>query len=143
MDIRPARAGEEARLRDVALRSKEHWGYDARRVREWSAGLEYAGKDVWVAEDEGDVVAYAALTVDGERAELDELWVGPHWIGRGVGSALFRFIVRRAAELGATRLEWEADPNSVGFYERMGARYLRDSGPSEWARILPVMGIDL
>jgi hypothetical protein len=25
----------------------------------------------------------------------------------------------------------------------MGARYLRDSGPSEWGRILPVMGIEL
>jgi hypothetical protein len=60
-----------------------------------------------------------------------------------VGAELFRFVAARAAALGASRLEWESDPNAVGFYERMGARHLRDSPPSEWGRILPVMGIAL
>ena len=27
------------------------------------------------------------------------------------------------------RMEWEAEPNALGFYERMGGRYLRDSEP--------------
>jgi hypothetical protein len=34
-------------------------------------------------------------------------------------------------------------PSAVGFYEKMGGRYLRDSAPSEWGRVLPVMGVDL
>lgn len=142
MEIRPFRAGEEEQLREVARASKAHWGYDAERVRGWAAALEYAGKDVWVA-DAGKPVGYAVLLVERDHAELDELWVEPEWIGRGVGSDLFRFLVARATSLGATRLEWEADPNAVGFYERMGARRLRDSPPSEWGRILPVMGIEL
>jgi GNAT superfamily N-acetyltransferase len=143
MELRPARADEEERLREVARASKAHWGYDAEQVRAWAKTLEYAGKDVHVAESGGAVVAYAVLVVDGQAAELDELWVAPEWIGRGVGSRLFRFVADRAADLGASRLEWEADPNAVGFYERMGGRYVRDSDPSEWGRILPVMGVDL
>jgi GNAT superfamily N-acetyltransferase len=143
MDIRPFRTGEDARLRDVARAAKAHWGYDSERVRTWAAGLEYAGKDVWVADEGGRAMGYATLTVDGERAELDELWVEPEWIGCGVGSELFRFVAARAAALGAARLEWEADPNAVGFYERMGARWLRDSAPSDWGRILPIMGLEL
>jgi GNAT superfamily N-acetyltransferase len=142
MEIRPFRAGDEERLRQVARTSKAHWGYDAERVRTWAAGLEYAGKDVWVA-DAGEPIGYATLVVAAEVAELDELWVEPAWIGRGVGSELFRVVAARAASLGATRLEWEADPNSVGFYERMGARRVGESPPSEWGRILPVMGIEL
>ena len=142
MEIRPFRADDEDRLRQVARASKAHWGYDAERVRTWAAGLEYAGKDVWVA-DEAGPVGYATLTVAAELAQLDELWVEPSWIGGGVGSELFRFVAARAESLGALRLEWAADPNSVGFYERMGARLLRDSPPSEWGRILPVMGIEL
>jgi GNAT superfamily N-acetyltransferase len=142
MQIRPLRTGEEEQLREVARASKAHWGYDPEQVREWAATLEYAGKDVWVA-DAGQPVGYAVLVVDGDRAELDELWVEPEWIGRGVGSELFRFVAARASSLGATRLEWEADPHAVGFYERLGARWLRDSPPSEWGRILPVMGIEL
>ena len=35
------------------------------------------------------------------------------------------------------RMEWEAEPNALGFYERMGGRYLRDSDPrSKWGRTL-------
>jgi hypothetical protein len=40
-------------------------------------------------------------------------------------------------------MEWEAEPNALGFYERMGGRYLRDSEPSAWGRLIPVMGVDL
>jgi hypothetical protein len=39
-------------------------------------------------------------------------------------------------------LEWEAEPNALEFYEKMGARRLRDS-TSEWGRTLSVMGVDL
>jgi hypothetical protein len=41
------------------------------------------------------------------------------------------------------RLEWQAEPNSVGFYEKLGGRYLRDGEPTSWGRVLPVMGLDL
>jgi hypothetical protein len=34
-------------------------------------------------------------------------------------------------------------PNSIGFYERMGARYVRDTEPSGWGRALSVMGVEL
>jgi hypothetical protein len=40
-------------------------------------------------------------------------------------------------------MEWEADPNAVPFYEHLGARRLRESEPSEWGRVLPVMGCSL
>ena len=35
------------------------------------------------------------------------------------------------------------EPNSVGFYEKLGGRYVRDSDPTSWGRVLPVMGVDL
>jgi hypothetical protein len=40
-------------------------------------------------------------------------------------------------------MEWEAEPNALGFYERMGAVYVRDSEPSEWGRVLAVMAVSL
>ena len=67
----------------------------------------------------------------------------PEWIAKGIGSLLFRHAVERAIRLGGKQLEWEAEPNAVGFYEKLGGRYLRDSEPSLWGRVIPVMGIDL
>jgi hypothetical protein len=39
-------------------------------------------------------------------------------------------------------MEWEGEPNAVGFYERMGGRRVR-TVTSEWGRELPVMAVDL
>jgi hypothetical protein len=44
---------------------------------------------------------------------------------------------------GARRLEWEAEPNALGFYQRMGGSYVRDSEVTEWGRVLEVLGIEL
>ena len=73
---------------------------------------------------------------------LEDLWIDPDWIAKGIGAALFRHTAAHAQELGARRLEWEAEPNAIGFYERMGAVYVRDS-VSEWGRTLSVMGVEL
>ena len=142
MEIRPFRAGDEQRLRQVARASKAHWGYDAERVSAWAAALEYAGKDVWIA-DEGGPVGYATLIVADGLAELDELWVEPSWIGRGVGSELFqvRRRARRVAGSVASRMGGGSELDRL--LRTDGSTWLCDSPPSESGRILPVMGIEL
>jgi hypothetical protein len=40
-------------------------------------------------------------------------------------------------------MEWEAEPNAIGFYEKMGGAYVRDGDLSAWDRVNPVMGLDL
>src|SRR5207247_10253115 len=57
---------------------------------------------------------------------LDDLWVEPKWIGTRIGSRLFRHAAGRGEQLGASRMEWEAEPNAIGFYEKLGGRYVRD-----------------
>ena len=148
LQIRPARPDEGERLREIAIAAKGHWGYDPAVVRRWAAEGDFSAaglraKEFFVAEADGRAVAWSALIPRGEIVWLDDMWVEPEWIGKGVGSRLFRHAVERATELGASTMEWEAEPNAVGFYERVGGRYVRDSEPGEWGRVLPVMGIDL
>jgi len=148
ISIRAARPDEGERLRQIAIDAKGHWGYDRDWIRSWAAQGDFSaeamlGKPVLVAEAAGCAVGFAALIPQGAAAVLDDLWVEPAWIGRGVGRKLFDACASRARELGAERMEWEAEPNAVGFYEKLGGRYLRDSEPTVWGRIVPVMGIDL
>jgi GNAT superfamily N-acetyltransferase len=142
--LRAVRPADHERVRELTLDSKAHWGYDRDFVRRWAEGLSFdTPYERWVMEADGEVVAWAALIPPRDGvAVLDDLWVDPAWLGRGVGTQLFRQAAERARELGATRLEWGAEPNAVGFYEKAGGRKLRDH-VTEWGRVAPWMGLDL
>jgi GNAT superfamily N-acetyltransferase len=146
--IRPAAADEGELLREIAIAAKASWGYDLARVREWAAMGDFspAGlqrKDVFVASAGDDPVGWAATIRCGNVVWLDDLWIEPAWMDKGVGSKLFDHAVNLARRSGAIRLEWETETNAIGFYEKMGGRYLREGELSIWGRVNPVMGLSL
>jgi GNAT superfamily N-acetyltransferase len=129
----------EARLREIAAAAKGHWGYDEQLVAGWAAAIEFP-PEKHVLEADG---AWASVVVRGEVCWLDDLWVEPAAMGRGLGRTLFERAAGVGREHGCVRMEWEAEPNAIGFYEKLGAVYVRDSEPSEWGRVLAVMGVSL
>lgn len=148
MIIRDAEPDEGGRLREIAIAAKASWGYDLDRVREWAQGGDFTPEGLvrigaFVTEEDGVVVGWAALIARGEVAWLEDLWVEPAWMRRGIGAALFQAAADRARAAGARRMEWEAEPNALPFYERLGARRVRDSSPTSWGRSVPVLSVDL
>ncbi len=148
LKLRPPRAAEGERLREIAIAAKSHWGYERDQVLAWVADGDFSpaglrAKAFVVADVAGTAIAFASLVERGESWILDDLWVDPAWIGRGVGTKLFEECAERARRGGASRLEWEAEPNAVGFYERLGAKHLGESEPTSFGRTVPVMGVEL
>lgn len=142
--IREATREDEQRLRAIAFTAKATWGYDRDRVHTWAETLQLFGEtaptaEIYVAETAGLAIAWMRLVPGNESCVLEDLWVAPISQRTGVGTKLFRFAERRACQLDAPRLEWEAEPNAIGFYERMGGRHIRDTPRNEWGRTLPVM----
>jgi N-acetylglutamate synthase-like GNAT family acetyltransferase len=74
-----------------------------------------------VAEIDGDLVGMAQVTVKGDIAELDKLFVEPGRLRSGGGRALFDWAKNTARQAGATILVIESDPDASGFYRCMGA----------------------
>jgi N-acetylglutamate synthase-like GNAT family acetyltransferase len=144
VSVRRAEPADLDRLREVAFAAKAHWGYDPDIVRRWADGLTLGpASERWVAEVDGAVVAWAALIPPEEGVcVLDDLWVEPEWIGQGIGRRLFEVAAGRARELGASSLGWEAEPNAVGFYEKVGGSHVCER-VSEWGRVVPWMGLEL
>jgi GNAT superfamily N-acetyltransferase len=150
MHIRNAKPGEAEGLTALCTRSKAHWGYDAAFMKMSAAALAVSEDDiaagcVLVAVDEaGRVVGMAAVLPEGETSDLDAMFVDPPAIGSGAGRALFDAAVALARRQGAKRMTILADPNAAPFYERMGARYLRNA-PSDAipGRTLPFYEYDL
>jgi GNAT superfamily N-acetyltransferase len=142
------RADEGERLREIAIAAKSYWGYDLGRVKEWAALGDFspAGlrqKNVYAAAAERTPVGWAAAVSQAEVWWLDDLWIAPDWMSKGIGRRLFTYAAEQGRAAGGRRMEWEAEPNALGFYERMGGRHLRDSEPSVWGRVNAVMCLDL
>jgi len=146
--VRSGRLDEGERLKQIAVGAKAFWGYELDRVLDWADQGDFSPARlrelvVFVAEAEDHAVGWCSVIPQGETSWLEDLWVDPDWIGKGIGRLLFDHASAYSESLGAVRLEWEAEPNAIGFYERMGAKYIRDSEPSEWGRTLSVMGVEL
>ncbi|MCB2124564.1 MAG: GNAT family N-acetyltransferase [Rhodobacteraceae bacterium] len=124
--IRPARTGELAELSILCLRSKAVWGYDADFLAACRPRLilrpeDTATSHVAVATRRGHAMGVLQLTVQGESAMLNKLFVEPQALRTGIGRALFAEAVRIAREAGARTLVIDSDPAAAGFFRRMGA----------------------
>ena len=124
--LRSPRHDEPAALTELCLRSKAVWGYDeefmraCRRELTLTASIMQSSR-LKVAEVGGHLAGVAQVTVKGQIAELDKLFVEPNLLRSGVGKALFDWATTIARDCGAATMAIDADPDAVGFYRRMGA----------------------
>jgi GNAT superfamily N-acetyltransferase len=68
----------------------------------------------------GDVVGFATLLRIGDAFELEDLFVDPEWMRRGIGLALVRDAAAIAMAKGVSRIEVTANPHALAFYKRAG-----------------------
>ena len=135
MNIRQASPDEAATLTQIALDAKRHWGYPENWIRHWKADLTISpnfirDNHVYVAEEDGQLKGFYALSVAEAKAELEHMWVTPASIGTGIGKELFLDAMERAATLNVSAVELSADPNAAGFYQRMGATQIGETESS-------------
>jgi len=147
--IRPASANEAPTLTQIAVAAKRYWGYPEHWIKYWESDLTISPEfitdnQVFVVESEGEIRGFYALSLNGEKAELEHMWVKPQYIGTGVGKELFLDAMDRAAAMSVREVEILADPNAAGFYERMGATRIGETDASidGEVRILPRLKIE-
>src|SRR5580704_7452332 len=148
--IREAKPGEGKSLTALCMRSKAHRGYDAAFMRKCAVALLVseasiaAGRVLVATDDEGRTIGTVSVADEDEGPELALMFVDPPAIGSGAGRALFEAAAKLARRLGYSRMAILADPNAAPFYERMGARFVRNA-PSDAVpgRTLPLYEYDL
>ncbi len=140
--IKPARLDQLAALSELALRSKAVWGYSPEFMAACRSELTVQPEHlplVFVAEIDGGMAGFYALTVLDARAELEFLFVEPAVLRRGCGRALLAHARAQARQLGCSAIAIQGDPHAAGFYAAIGARLVgnreSDSIPG---RMLPL-----
>ena len=82
---------------------------------------------VWVADQDGQILGFVALIVDGVEGEVEPVVVTSKQRHRGVGRALVEAAVRAAAELGVQYLSAKPvarNVDAIAFFHEAGFRAL-------------------
>ncbi|HEY7106513.1 MAG TPA: GNAT family N-acetyltransferase [Acidimicrobiia bacterium] len=124
MEVRTAQAGDLVHLRDVFRRASLSNAGDRELLLAHPEVLEYDDSHVRtgrtrVAVVDGRVVGFASL-VFGDGAELEDLFVDPDWMRRGVATALVVDARDVALARGVTRIDVTANEHARAFYEAVG-----------------------
>ncbi|MDP1931004.1 MAG: GNAT family N-acetyltransferase [Gammaproteobacteria bacterium] len=127
MRIRPAVPADVEVLSRIALAAKASWGYSPSQLADWHAEIIVPAESLarwftFVAESEGQAVAFAQVSQESSPWEFQALWVLPQHMHRGFGRALVRHAAAHAAARGQGVLAIDSDPNAEPFYLRCGAR---------------------
>ncbi len=147
MEIVRATPDDAETLTRICVAAKAYWGYPPEWMQRWAPALRIAPEfikfeQVYVARMKDEPVGFYGLLCTPPTFILEHLWIEPSHIRQGIGEQLFHHAINLAKELGAQRIELEAEPNAVGFYEKMGARRVRER-ISDFERVLPIMEINL
>lgn len=153
--IRAAAPADADALTAISLASKKYWGYPDELMEIWRNFLTVtpgtiAENLVYVAQTgpgggtNEEIAGYYSLTGGAQRhRELHALFIQPKYIGRGVGTELFRHARWRARSLDSKLLVIASDPNAEGFYLRQGARRLQMVETQPPGRKIPLLGLVL
>jgi GNAT superfamily N-acetyltransferase len=144
----PAQPEHADILTQITIAAKRHWNYPENWIQIWLPLLtitpEYiSGHETWIATLNDKPVAYYSLKEAENALWLDNLWVLPEQMGKGIGKELFIHALERSRKRGVSVIKIEADPNAQPFYEHMGARKISEhhSEIEGHPRILPIMEI--
>ena len=137
--IRRAKIQEAEILAKISFESKGYWNYPREFFDIWSKELTISSdyiqnNDVFVFENDGKIIGYYSIVelkndivISGITINkgfwLEHMFIEPSSIGEGIGTKMFEHLRQRCASRGVDELGILADPNSRGFYEKMGCEY--------------------
>jgi GNAT superfamily N-acetyltransferase len=126
--LRDAEPRDLAALRDVYRRSSLSNDGDRMGLLAHPEFLELSGQGVSdgrtrVADAGGHVVGFATWLGTGDVTEIEDLFVDPDWMRRGVGRALVQDQIALADRRGVRRVEVTGNPHARAFYVRVGFTY--------------------
>jgi GNAT superfamily N-acetyltransferase len=143
--FRQARQNEFQILTKISFTSKGYWEYPTEYFNIWNDELTITPKyieenTVYVYEVENKILGYYSIVELKENLEvskivlqkgfwLEHMFLLPKYIGQRIGTKMFTHIRKICLSKGIHKLGILADPNAIGFYEKMGCQY-QDEFPS-------------
>ncbi|KUJ62969.1 hypothetical protein AR687_06135 [Flavobacteriaceae bacterium CRH] len=133
----------------ITKKAKAYWGYSEEQIEIWSDALTVTKtyietKSVYKLSVENQIVAYYSyFDEDEETVKLDNLFVLPEYIGKGIGQFLMHDFLNRLQETSFKKVMLHSEPNAEMFYAKFGFIKIGQFETSIKNRFLPILELNI
>ncbi|MBF4515944.1 GNAT family N-acetyltransferase [Flavobacterium sp. ANB] len=144
-----AKPNDHEILTIITKKSKAYWGYSAEQIEVWSDSLtvtknDIETKSVYKLNIDNQIVAYYSFfDEDEETVKLDNLFVLPEYIGKGIGVFLMNDFLHRLKETNFKKIRLHSEPNAEMFYAKFGFIKVGQLESSIKNRYLPILELEI
>lgn len=149
MTIEKANIIDDEILTSITKKSKAFWGYSAEQIEKWNKNLTIS-KDyikehnVYKLTVNNLIIGYYSYFFKDEKEiELDNLFILPEYIGKGLGKYLVLDFLNRIKDQKVERIILDSEPNAEDFYAKMGFVKIGEFETSIKNRFMPIMEMKL
>lgn len=136
-------------LTELTKKSKAYWGYSEEQLLVWDAALtitqEYIATHPVFKLVVGEKIVgyYSYISEENNVVKLDNLFVNPEYIGKGMGSILLNDFINRMKNSHCKRIYLDAEPYAENFYKKHGFQTFSSFETSIKGRFMPIMELIL
>lgn len=145
MNIEKAGTNDNEILTAITKKSKAYWGYSEEQLLEWNDNLTIS-KDyietnfVFKLIDNSEIVGYYSYIIKEEKnVLLDNLFILPEYIGKGLGKYLMEDFLNRMKNEKFEKITLDSEPNAEAFYLKIGFKKIGEFETSIKNRYMPIM----
>jgi ribosomal protein S18 acetylase RimI-like enzyme len=149
MTIEKATINDHEILTEITKKSKAYWGYSNEQIEIWSELLTITKtyietKNVFKLVLNNKIVGYYSFFITKEETvQLDNLFILPNYIGKGLGRELMDNFLTQLKSSNTKKVILESEPNTEKFYSKFGFTKVGEVETSIHGRYLPIMELKL
>ena len=145
MKIKKASINDNEILTEITEKSKAYWGYSEEQILKWKDNLTVS-KDyiknncVYTLIKDGRIVGYYSYIIkEKKNIILDNLFILPAYIGKGLGKYLMNDFLNRMKKENFEKITLDSEPNAEDFYLKLGFKKIGEFETSIKNRFMPIM----
>jgi ribosomal protein S18 acetylase RimI-like enzyme len=149
MTIEKAISSDHQILTEITKKSKAYWGYSEEQIEKWSKFLSvtplYIDSSLVYKLTIEDQLAgyYSFLYQDEKTVKLDNLFVLPEYIGKGLGKILMNHFLSVLNKTIVKKVILHSEPNAEQFYAKLGFIKTGEIETSIKDRFMPLMELNI
>lgn len=145
MEILEAVGTDHEILTIITKKSKAYWGFSEDILKGWEHLLtvtkDYIEKcRVYkLVQNEETIGYYSFFFIDKSTIKLDNMFILPEFIGKGLGKILMNDFLKNAKQSNIDKITLDAEPKAEDFYKKFGFKTKGQLESSIKDRYLPIM----